>query len=102
MVNVEAIVSKLARYIGTKLWKHSFVASKAMSMIKAPAIDEPDRPVRLYYETGSKGSTTRHKESEGVDPALLVPVKEDWEHDLNVEEFAVKRKTFREKTEAWQ
>ena len=44
----EDTVSRLARYVRTQLWKHLFIALKAMSTIKAPTIDAPDCPVRLY------------------------------------------------------
>ena len=47
-VKFEETVSALARHVGTQPWKHSSLASKAMSSLSEPVIAEPDRPVRKY------------------------------------------------------
>ena len=41
-------VSALARHVGTQPWKHSSLASKAMSSLAKSTIAAPDWPVREY------------------------------------------------------
>ena len=59
-------------------------------MIIAPAVEGPDRPTRKYWTNLTRMVETSNKTS-GVGDALveLSSVKEDWEHDLNVEDYKI-------------
>ena len=98
----EETVSALARHVGTQPWKHSLLASKAMSSLSEPVIAEPDRPVREYWTDGTQTAKTNNAVSDDTPPVPLVPVKEDWDHDIDVDDYKSKRKSFRERKEAWE
>ena len=98
----EETVSALARHVGTQPWKHSSLASKAMSSLSEPVIAEPDRPVREYWTDGTQTAKTNNAVSDDTPPVPLVPVKEDWDHDIDVDDYKSKRKSFRERKEAWE
>ena len=68
-----------------------------MSAIKASVIAGPDRPVREYWEDPAQQVRTNSKSGGTIDaPVANVPVLDDWEHDLNVEEYNIKLRSFRE------
>ena len=85
----EDTVSQLARHVGTQSWRLSSVASKAMSAIAAPVITEPARPSQKYWTDGTRLVETNNQTSgEGTlsDPVVnLVPVKEEWDHLLDID-----------------
>ena len=96
-------MSHLARFVGTRPWKLSSVASKAMSAITAPTVVQPDRPTRKYWINGSRMATTNNETSgEGKDIVQLVPVKDDWEHDLDAEDYKIARRSSQEQAAAWK
>ena len=98
----EDMVSQLANYVGTRNWTKSSVASKAMSAIEAPVIAGPDRPVREYWEDQAQQVRTNSKTGGAIGaPVANEPVVDDWEHDLNVEEYKIKLRAFREQEAAW-
>ena len=74
-----------------------------MSTITAPVITEPTLCSRKYLTEESKSVQTSSK-TIGVGNALvqLAPVKEEWEHDLDVDEFKLKRRAFQEQEAAWK
>ena len=97
------MVSQLVRYVGTQPWKLSSVASKAMSAIVAPVITEPEPPTRKYWTNNTQTIKTNSK-SIGAGNALveLAPVKEDWEHDLDINNFKIERRAYQEQVAAWK
>ena len=99
----EDMISYLARYVGTKPLKLSSKASTAMSAIVAPVITEADRPTRKYWADSSGTAETNNK-TNGTGNALveMTPFKEEWEHDLNIEDFKIKRRAFQEQVAAWK
>ena len=99
----EDTVSSLARFVGTQCWTCSSEASKAMSALEAPVITAPNRPVREYWTDATRVAKTYEKTSgEGADLVQLAPVLDDWEHDLDVEDYKVRRKTYQEQEAAWK
>ena len=102
----EDTVSQLARHVGTQPWRLSSVASKAMSAIEASVITSPARPSRKYWtnetwlvETNDKTSGTGTLS----DPVVgLIPVKEEWDHLLDVDDFKIERRAFQEREAAWK
>ena len=99
----EDTVSALASFVGTQGWTRSSEASKAMTALEAPVITAPNRPVREYWTDATWVAKTYEKTSgEGADLVQLAPVLDDWEHDLDVEDYKVWRKTFQEQEAAWK
>ena len=99
----EETVSHLARYVCTWPQKLSSVASKAMSAIMAPVVEGPDRPTRKYWTDSARMAKTSNKTSgTGNTIVELAPVREDWKHDLNVEDYTNKRRAFQEQAAAWK
>ena len=97
----EDTVSLLVRFVGTQGWTRSSEASKAMSALDAPVITAPNRPVCEYWTDATRTATTYKKTSgEGADLVQLAPVLEDWEHDLDVEDYKIRRKTYQEQEAA--
>ena len=99
----EDTVSQLARHVGTRNWQQSSVASKAMSTIRAPVIEEPTRPVREYWADADRTQRTNNNMG-GTDvaPVPNQPVKEDWDHNLDVDDYKLKLKIFWEQTPTWK
>ena len=93
-------VSALARHVGTQPWKHSSLASKAMSSLSEPVIAEPVRPVREYWTDGTRTTKTNNSTSDADPPVALEPVKEDWDHGIDVDDYKTKRKSYQKKQEA--
>ena len=102
----EDTVSQLARHVGTQPWRLSSVASKAMSAIEAPVITSPVRPSRKYWTDGTRLVETNDKTSgTGAenDPIVdLEPVKEEWDHLLDVDDFKLERRSFQEQEASWK
>ena len=98
----EETVSALARHVGTQPWKHSSLASKAMSSLLKPVIAEPGRPVREYWADGTRTTKSNNSTSDANPAVPLEPVKEDWDHTINVDDYKLKRKSFQERKEAWK
>ena len=79
------------------------VALKAMFAIVAPAIMEPDCPTRKYWTDTTQTVETNSKTiGAGNARVDLTPVKEKWEHDLDIEDFKIKRRAFKEQVAAWK
>ena len=100
----EDTVSKLARHVGTSPWPQSSVASKAMSTLKNPEFQEPAIPSREYWGDIARTTRTHDRTRPGADNAVVdnVPVLEDWEHGLAVEQYKADRKIYNDQTLAWK
>ena len=100
----EDTVSKLARHVGTSPWPQSSVASKAMSALKSPEFQEPEIPTREYWADPEQTRRTKDKTRPGPERTVVnnVPVLEDWEHGLAVEQYKVDRKIYNEQIMAWK
>ena len=74
-----------------------------MSAIAAPVITKPDRPTRKYWTDGTRSVQTNSKSIE-VEKIIteLEPVKEDWEHHLDIDNFKLERRSFQEQIAAWK
>ena len=85
----EDTVSKLARHVGTSPWPQSSVASKAMSTLVIPGFEESTVPPREYWVDPACTVKTNERTRPGTRDAVVdnPPVKEDWEHNLEVKEY---------------
>ena len=93
-------VRELAWHVGMQPWKHSSLASKAMSSLAKPTIAAPARPVREYWIDSIRTTKTNNSMSNAEPPTALGPVKEDWDHCIDVDNYKTKLKTYQEKQEA--
>ena len=93
----EETVSALAWHVGTQPWKHSSLASKAMSSLSEPAMAEPAWPVREYWTDGTRTTKINNSTSNTDPPVPLEPVKEDWDHGIDVDKYKSKRKTLQKR-----
>ena len=100
----EDTVSKLARHVGTSPWPQSSVASKAMSTLKSPEFQEPTIPTREYWKDPEQTIKTKDKTRPGPESTVVnnVPVLEDWERGLGVEQYKADRKVYSEQVMAWK
>ena len=91
----EDTVSLLARNVGTRLWSNSSVALKAVSAIETPMIVEPDQPARKYWTDSTRTVETNNKFGGTADaPTLNMPVKDDWEHGLDLDDYKSQCRVF--------
>ena len=83
----EDTVSLPTRNVGTRNLQQSSVASKAMSTIRVPVIEEPARPVREYWVNVNRTQRTNNNMG-GTDQATVPnqPVKVDWDHNMVVDD----------------
>lgn len=89
----EDTLSLLAGNAGTRPCSNSSVASKAMSAIETPVIVEPERTVCKYWTDSTRTAKTNNKISGTANaPTPNKPVKEDWEHDLDIDDYKSKRR----------
>ena len=100
----EDTVSKLARHVGTSPWPQSSVASKAMSTLRSPVFEEPAIPTREYWADQERTARTNDRTRPGANNAVVdnIPVIEDWEHGLAVEQYKADRKVYNEQVLAWK
>ena len=100
----EDTVSKLARHVDTSPWPQSSVASKAMSTLKSPEFEEPAIPTREYWANTERTAKTRDRSRTDSKGEIVdnPPVTEDWEHNLQVEEYKSKRKVYNDQMLAWK
>ena len=98
----EETVNSLARHVGTQGWKYSSVALKAMSQLAPHIITAPNRPVREYWADTARTTRTNNGMSSADPPVAHAPVKEDWDHGIDVENYKVERKAFQEQEAAWK
>ena len=100
----EDTVSKLARHVGTSPWPQSSVASKAMSTLRSPEFEEPSIPTREYWADPERTTRTHDRTRPGANNAVVdnVPVLEDWDHGLAVEQYKADRKIYNEQVLAWK
>ena len=100
----EDTVSKLARHVGTSPWPQSSVASKAMSTLRTPEFEEPTVPTREYWADPGRTIKTNDRTGPGTRDKFVdnPPVLEDWEHNLEVEEYKAERKVYNEQVVAWK
>ena len=100
----EDTVSELARHVGTSLWPQSSVASKAMSTLKSPEFQEPTIPAREYWEDQERTRKTNDRTRPGTNNTVVdnVPVLEDWEHGLAVEQYKADWKIYNEQVLVWK
>jgi len=62
-----------------------------MSTIRAPVIEEPARPVREYWADANRTQRTNNNMGgTDADPVPNQPVKEDWDHNLVVDDYKLK------------
>ena len=80
-------MSTLARHVGTQPWKYSSLASKAMSSLSEPFIVMPACPVREYWIESTCTTKANNRMSNTEPPTTLEPVKEDWDHGIDVDEI---------------
>ena len=81
-------------------WKRSSLATRAMSSLTELIIAALDRPVREYWTDSTRTAKTNNSTSNAEPLTALEPVKEGWDHGINVDKYKIKRKTFQEKQEA--
>ena len=65
-----------------------------MSTMSEPTIAAPARPVREYWTDGTRATKTNNSTSDTDPPVVLEPVKEDWGHGINVDDYKTKRKSY--------
>ena len=89
-------VRKLARHVGTSPWPQSSVALKAMSILVTPEFEEPTVSTREYWADPGRTVKTNERTRPGFGDAVVVnpPVKEDWGHNLEVEDYNVVKTLF--------
>ena len=95
------MVSALARHVGTQPSIHFSLASKAMSSLSEQTIAAPARPVREYWKDGTHTTKTNNITSDADPPVALEPVKEDWDHSIDMDDYKTKHKIYQENQEAW-
>ena len=97
------MVRQLARFIGIWPWPLFLVVLKAMSTIKGAVIDKPDFTVKKFCRDSTRLEEANNKMCcKGTRLTKLEPVMEDWEHELNVEEYKMKQNIFREQEATWK
>ena len=94
----EDTVSKLARHVGTNPWPQSLVTSKVMSTLETPKFEKPAISTREYWADPARTVKTNDRTGPGDGGAVEdnPSVLEDWEKNLNVEEYKVERKIYNE------
>ena len=100
----EDTTSKLARHVGTSPWPQSSVASKAMSTRETPEFEEPAVPTPEYWADPARSVKTNDRTRPGTGGAVEdnLPVLEDWDHNLMVEEYKAERKIYNKQVLDWK
>ena len=67
-----------------------------MSALQTPECEEPAVPTREYWANPGRTVKTNDRTRPGTGDEAVdnPPVKEDWEHNLEVEEYKAKRKVY--------
>ena len=69
-----------------------------MSTLQTPESEEPAVPTREYWANPDRTVMTNDRPRPGTGDTVInnPPVKEDWEHNLEVEEYKAKHKVYNE------
>ena len=104
MKSKDVCTVKLARHVGTSPRPKSLVALKAMSTLVTLELEEPAVPARKYWASPARTVKTNNRTRLGTGDAVLdnPPVKEDWEHNLEVKEYKAKRNIYNDQLLAWK
>ena len=75
-----------------------------MSTLKSPEFQEPEIPTREYWGDPEQTRKTKDKTRPGANNTVVdnVPVLEDWEHGLAVEQYKADWKIYNEQVLAWK
>ena len=67
-----------------------------MSILETPEFEEPAIPTREYWTSPAWMVKTNDRTRPGTGDEIVdnLPVKKEWEHNLEVEEYNAKRKVY--------
>ena len=91
-------VQKLARHVSTAAgWKQGPTLGKAMTDLRDPAFNQPERPVREYYKN-TDGMTTTDRATAGK---KNVEVMDDLDYAIETGEYSRKISRYETQLEVW-
>ena len=91
----EKSVERLTEYIGIQAWRGVSELTQAIEKMKNVEYEEPDEPVRLYYLTDKKTSTTTDATNEAGAP--YTPVTLDALYAVELQRYVNQHKSWETK-----
>ena len=75
-----------------------------MSTLVTPEFEEPAVPTREYWANPARTLKTNNRTRPGTGDDVVnnPPVKEDWEHNLEAEEYKANHKVYNDQVLAWK